>query len=487
MISASCELVHEHYAPIGRPSIDPVVFFKLQLVMFFEGIRSERRLIEMAQLNLAHRWYLGYHLDEPLPDHSSLTRIRTRLGIDAFQRFFERIVALCQEAGLVWGKELIFDATQVRANASLDSLVPRFYLRAKQHLAELFAANSGERSPTSDDEPTEQDPEQACAQQAPVADQEALAPTPLPWRGAAAERTALDGANRATWRLLEQRRLDPERDAAHGYQRQSALRVSRTDPDAALMRLKGGGPMVLGYRDHYVVDGGKARIILAPLVTPADVMENTPMLDLLRRVRFRWQLWPKRAIGDTTYGTADNIRSLEQDGIRAYVPLPNWDERTAYFGPSAFTYDAQHDLYRCPQGQPLRRYRLDYTAEVVLYQASPQACNTCPAKAACTASEQGRTVARSFHATYLERVRAYHATPAYQKAMRKRAVWVEPLFGEAKDWHGLRRFRLRGLEKVNIEALLVAAGQNLKHWLTATPPNRRTPPGGCLALAAAVG
>src|SRR5881409_987309 len=51
----------------GRPSIDPVVFFKLQLVMFFEGIRSERQLIATASLNLAHRWYLGFALNEDLP------------------------------------------------------------------------------------------------------------------------------------------------------------------------------------------------------------------------------------------------------------------------------------------------------------------------------------------------------------------------------------------------------------------------------------
>src|ERR687893_345194 len=68
--------VRDLYAERGRPSIDPIVFFKLQLIMFFEGIRSERRLIETASLHLAHRWYLGYDLDEPLPDHSSLSRIR---------------------------------------------------------------------------------------------------------------------------------------------------------------------------------------------------------------------------------------------------------------------------------------------------------------------------------------------------------------------------------------------------------------------------
>src|SRR6266542_5490116 len=126
--------VRDCYAERGRPSIDPVVFFQLQLIMFFEGLRSERRLIETARLNLAHRWYLGYHLDEPLPDHSSLTRIRQRLGLDLFQRFFEHIVELCREAGLVWGEELFVDATKVRANADVDSLVPRWYQQAKAHV-----------------------------------------------------------------------------------------------------------------------------------------------------------------------------------------------------------------------------------------------------------------------------------------------------------------------------------------------------------------
>ena len=81
------EFVHETYASKGRPSIDPVVFFKLQLVMFFEGIRSERQLMRHAADRLSIRWYLGYDLGEPLPDHSSLTRIRERYGVEVFRRF----------------------------------------------------------------------------------------------------------------------------------------------------------------------------------------------------------------------------------------------------------------------------------------------------------------------------------------------------------------------------------------------------------------
>src|SRR3954468_13699179 len=112
------DLVRSTYAETGRPSIDPVVVFKLQLVLFFEGIRSERRLMHVVADRLSLRWYLGYDLSEPLPDHSSLTRIRERYGLEIFRRFFETIVEQCLAAGLVSGQELYFDATKVEANAS---------------------------------------------------------------------------------------------------------------------------------------------------------------------------------------------------------------------------------------------------------------------------------------------------------------------------------------------------------------------------------
>src|SRR5262249_1021348 len=60
---------------------------------------------------LSVRWYLGYNLGEPVPDHSSLTRIRTHYGLEVFRRFFASIVEQCQQAGLVWGRELYVDAT----------------------------------------------------------------------------------------------------------------------------------------------------------------------------------------------------------------------------------------------------------------------------------------------------------------------------------------------------------------------------------------
>jgi hypothetical protein len=168
--------------------------------------------------------------------------------------------------------------------------------------------------------------------------------------------------------------------------------VSTTDPDAALMR-PCGERACLGYHDHCVVDGGKARIILHALVTPADIMENTPMLDQLRRVIFRWRVKPTRIIADTTYATIDNIRALEgEEGIRAYVPLPDWEHQRAYLGPSHFTYDGEHDVYICPEGTPLHPYRRELKAEKVEYRAAATLCNACPRKAECTPSDQGRAV-----------------------------------------------------------------------------------------------
>jgi hypothetical protein len=236
--------------------------------MFFEHLRSERQLMAVVSDRLSLRWYLGYDLFEPMPDHSSLTRIRERYGLSIFRRFFERIVEECVEAGLVWGEELFFDATKVEANASMDSSIPRF--AAEAHLGELFEDEVASETAAGDEtwEPhTEPD----------------LHVVALP---AATDRELrTKNAQKDDW-ISTDGRPDPT-VVRHYYRRKSDYVVSPTDPDASFMQRKGGSTR-LGYRVHYVVDGGKARVILNVLVTPAQVMDNQPMLELLFRTRFRW-------------------------------------------------------------------------------------------------------------------------------------------------------------------------------------------------------
>jgi transposase len=460
------DLVRDTYAGIGRPSVDPVVFFKLQLVLFFEGLRSERQLMRVAADRLSLRWYVGYDLTEPLPDHSSLTRIRDRYGLDLFRRFFEAVTAQCVAAGLVWGQELYLDSTKVEADASLDSLQPRFAVEA--HLAQLFAASSEDDKPGPTDDAKE--PETGV-----------VAPVPLPVTLTEEDRAALvtRAAARHDW-IGEAGR--PDRDETAGaYRRTADFRVSTTDPDASPMPL-GTGRTHLGYHDHYVVDGGRARIILTALATPAAVQDNQPAPDLLWRTRFRWKLHPHQVTADAKYGTVENIVAIEDQQIRAYFPLSEVGQRAEFFGEQDFRYDATGDVYQCPGGKELRFLSQSDATHRRIYQAAAADCKACTLREQCTISPRGRRVSRNLDETYLNRVRDYHATEPYAKAMRKRKVWVEPLFAEAKEWHGLRRFRLRGLENVNIQAQLIAAGQNLKRLLSRWGWGRRPWPSGAAGV-----
>ncbi len=473
------EFVKDCYALGGRPSIDPIVFFKLQLVMFFEGIRSERQLMYHAADRLSVRWYLGYNLNESLPDHSSLTRIRTRYGLDIFRRFFEAVVDQCQQAGLVWGKELYADATKVQANAAVSSLKPRFAVDA--HLKNLFLTKhtEGEGSPQAPQHhiplPESATPlprtflssgerPEAEEQTMPVKQGGASLPSQLHPDLDTVLQEELTTINSTRHDWIE-RVGEPNREITRGtYQRMADFQVSTTDPDATLLQGKGGGSH-LGYHTHYVVDGGKARTILAVLVTPSEVMENQPVLDLLWRARARWKLHPQQFTGDTTYGTAENIVALEEEHIRACVPLPHFDQRTEFFGQRDFRYESDRDVYICPNGVELHYSASSSTEDYRRYWAKAKECNACPLKSKCTTSSRGRRLSRHVDEEYLERVREYHTTETYKKAMRKRSVWVEPLFAEGKDWHGMRRYRLRRLWRVNCEASLRAAGQNLKRLL----------------------
>ena len=232
-----------------------------------------------------------------------------------------------------------------------------------------------------------------------------------------------------------------------------------------------GSGRKLGYQAHYVVDGGKARIVLNALVAPAEVTENRPMLDLLWRTCFRWRLRPHHVTADGKYGTLENIAALEEAGVRAYVALHESGSKPGSFPKGDFHYDPERDVYSCPAGKLLRPLGKKTKVEnrrdgkVTFYRARASECAVCQLRPQCTSNKNGRQLRRDPKERYAERVRAYRGTALYEKALRKRKVWVEPLFAEAKDWHGMRRFRLRRLEKVNIEALLIASGQNAKRLL----------------------
>jgi transposase len=121
----------------GRPGIDPEAAVRLMLAGLSQGIVKDRKVMREAQVNLAIRWFVGYRLNEKLPDHSSLTRIRQRWGVERFAKIFSRSVQQCVEAGLVGGETIHVDATLIRADVSWESLV-------REHVSEVWQANQPE-------------------------------------------------------------------------------------------------------------------------------------------------------------------------------------------------------------------------------------------------------------------------------------------------------------------------------------------------------
>jgi transposase len=115
--------VEDRYGINGNVSVPPPVILKLLLLLVLYNVRSERELMETLPERLDWLWFLGYELDDEVPNHSILSKARSRWGIKAFKSFFERIVSQCVEAGLVDGSKLFVDASLIDADASNNSVV----------------------------------------------------------------------------------------------------------------------------------------------------------------------------------------------------------------------------------------------------------------------------------------------------------------------------------------------------------------------------
>ena len=117
------EEVAGSYGRKGNVSVDPVIVMKMMLLLFWDNVRSERELMRIIPLRIDYLWFLGYSLEDEIPNHSVLSKARRRWGAEVFARLFRQSVAQCLEAGLIEGSKLHTDSSLVRANASLNSVV----------------------------------------------------------------------------------------------------------------------------------------------------------------------------------------------------------------------------------------------------------------------------------------------------------------------------------------------------------------------------
>lgn len=400
----AAEVANTYSEDTGRPGVAPEAAVRLMLAGFFHGIVHDRKLMREAQVNIAIRWFAGYGLDEPLPDHSSLTRIRQRWGEERFRRIFEKTVAACAAAGLVGGETLHVDATLIRANVSWESLT-------EQHAQAVIDTN-GERQ----------------------ADSEQTRPP-------------------------DNKKSKPGRPSTSEKQ---PKKRSATDPDATLSTSCKTHRMEPCYKQHTAVDDA-AGVIVDVEVTTGEASEGERLTQIIDRVERANGKPVERVTADAGYAHSRNYSACEQRGIDAVIP-PQKSANTSKAMPSSrFKYDAKHQRLRCPAGHDMTHSRR--VEKGTLFRMDARTCSCCALRSVCFSHKSNSRmilIVDGYEA--LLRARRRHACWDDETAQcYSRHRWlVEGVHGEAKEQHGLRRAVRRGLDNVAIQSYLAAAVINLK-------------------------
>jgi transposase len=164
------EEVAKFYGRNGNVSVDPVVIMKMMLLLFLDNVKSERELVKIIPVRIDYLWYLGYGLEDEVPNHSVLSKARARWGGEVFERLFKLSVSKCLEAGLIEGSKLHVDSSLVRANASKRSIVEIACTEALGRLdeepqAEEQTDDRGDKRPPNKRKRSTTDPDATMARQ----------------------------------------------------------------------------------------------------------------------------------------------------------------------------------------------------------------------------------------------------------------------------------------------------------------------------------
>lgn len=390
----------------GRPSIDPESALRLMLAGFLEGIVHDRKLMRRAQTDLAFRWFMGYRLDEKLPDHSTLTRIRQRWGAERFRKILLRTVQACMDAGLIDGSTVHVDATLVRADVSWASLIT-------EH-AEHVIEHNGRKEDSDEARP------------------------PPPQRGR------------------------PQTKPPKKKKR------STTDPDATMSTSSKSYHLEPTFKQHTSVDD-KDGVIVDIAVETGETSEGKQLLAQMARIEASTGVPITTITADAGYAYADNYAALEQANITTIIPPQRQAVKKKgrqKIPARRFKFDAHHDRVKCPGGKYLSRRAKVSETNSYTYRARACDCSHCPLRKRCF-SDKARTrtivIIDNFPALLRARRKKERGWDEATRELYDRHRWrVEGVHGRAKTQHGLRRAVRRGLDNVAIQAYLTAAAMNLK-------------------------
>ena len=400
-----------YYSHTGCPSVDPELMIRMLIVGYCYSIRSERRLCQEVEMNLAYRWFCRLGLEDKVPDHStfSVNRHGRFRDSDILRRVFENVVRGCMAAGLVGGEGFAVDASVIEADASRFKRVEDTEIdwtdaqRARRPIREYLTALAGENAPTNPD-------------RAPKA-------------------------------------------------------LSPTDPCAA-WTTRGRHKVMFGYSLNYLIDTKEA-VVVDVEATPTRISKEVAATEI-ERVEARHDLKPKRIAGDVAYGTGPTLGWLVEHGIEPHIPVWDRSQVASEgkFTRADFVFDKERNLYVCPGGKELRTSGTVHDGTTIKHVAKNSDCARCPLKHRCTTG-MARRVSRDVNEEARDYARSPMGTEDYLQSARERKK-IETRFADLKHNLALVRLRLRGLTGAKDEFLMTAPAQNLRRLakLAAIPPPR---------------
>jgi len=389
--------VGDRYGINGNVSVAPPVILKMMLLLILYNVRSERELMLTIPERLDWLWFLGYDLDDEIPNHSVLSKARSRWGVEAFRSFFERVVWQCVEAGLVDGTKLFVDASLIDADASNNSVVDtrdlkRYLQKSYQQLEErLDDVEVEKETPANSRYISRTDPDASVTRH---------------------------GGGRSRLRYKTHRAVDPSCEVI------IATKITPGSRDEGDLLAE-----MVDIHEHNT----RRKIATAVADSKYGKIDN-----FLRCHELGIRLHAP-SIEETHRGSG------RQEGI---------------FPKEAFCYDPKTDTFRCPAGQMLRRRNYHKNRRQYEYKASADICGQCDLRGRCTRAKDGRSLKRHVRQDELDTMLKVATSREAKRDIKTRQHLAERSFAWSKRY-GYKRARWRRLWRVQIQDFLIAAVQNI--------------------------
>lgn len=405
----------------GRPSIDPVVLFKLVFIEALDGLKSMRKTCEKIKVDVEYRWFLCIPFGKETPHYSTFSQnyIRRFKGTDIFEKIFVNIVEQAIKYNLVKGETFFTDSTHKKANANKN----KFHEEAQQIVHE-----------------------------------------------------------RKQW-IEEEINAERKKQGKKEFEftekiEEKKVKVSNTDNESGYYHRdnKEKGFM---YLDHRTVDS-KANIIVDCYVTKGNIHDSVPFISRAEYIKNKYGFDIKEWALDSGYDTLDIKKYFEDNNIFGVIAYRSYQQGSTTIRKYKFKYDKKKDWYICPETGVILPYTGRIDRNGYKYYSDKENCSNCPDIEGCCKSQGYRVIRRHIKEELNEKARERRLSERGKQLYKLRKEKIERSFADSKQNHGYRYAMYKGIEKNQNYTWLICCAQNMKNIVTKLTKNKKkqgdTPP-----------